>query len=75
MNGRCGYLLLSYRISAQIDLSTFLRAHCLLLQVLTPLQRARTAIECYPHHPDVFSIVDCIAMQARSPRRLSPPSQ
>ncbi|CAL5224700.1 g7427 [Coccomyxa viridis] len=31
--------------------------------VLTPMQRARTAIECYPYHPDVFSIVDCIAMQ------------
>lgn len=35
------------------------------MQVLTPMQRARSAIECYPYHPDVFSIVDCIAMQAR----------
>ena len=34
------------------------------LQVLTPMQRARGAIECYPYNQDVFAIVDCIAMQA-----------
>lgn len=36
----------------------------LYLQILTPMQSARSSIEVYPYHQDVFAIVDCIAMQA-----------
>ena len=34
------------------------------VQILTPMQLARCAIEVYPYHQDVFAIVDLIAMQA-----------
>ena len=41
-----------------------LQAAVTAVQVLTPMQRARSSIEGYPYHIDVFSLVDIMAMQA-----------
>jgi len=41
-----------------------LKAAVIAVQVLTPMQRARSSIEGYPYHIDVFSLVDIMAMQA-----------
>ena len=44
--------------------SNVLKAAVTAVQVLTPMQRARSSIESYPYHIDVFSLVDIMAMQA-----------
>ena len=65
----CGTLRLPLGVHVlQMHVPTVSGAHegvCCLVQLLTPIQRARCTVEAHPYMVDIFGVVDAVAAEVR----------